>query len=329
MWLNLATAFTAELDYANAILCCERLVALRPEEAGVHNQLGWALQEDGRYPEAAACYRRALELSPDHAGTLVNLGILQEELGQMAEAEASFRRAVAVEPEAPTPLARLAMLLRGKVSEAEHAALVKCLDKPAAADESPHPLLFALAHYHDARGEYAEAAAYLRRANPMALDQQNKQGRLYDAAQHSSLVDYLIEEFTPDLYRRLENAGAWPGDTGSRLPVFIFGLPRSGTTLVEQVLASHSRVHGAGELRLGASPSMPWSGSSAAPMAACRPWRGSNRLYCGSCASATWRVCGPSWSATGPERPSSASWTRCRITIFTWGCWCCFFPRPR
>ena len=106
-------------------------------------------------------------------------------------------------------------------------------------------LLFGLAHACDARGDYAEAAACLERANALALNQRIKQNRVYNPAEHSRFVDRLIEGFTPELFDRLAGAG---DDT--RQPVFVFGMPRSGTTLVEQVLASHTRVHGAGELRL-------------------------------------------------------------------------------
>jgi tetratricopeptide (TPR) repeat protein len=246
MWQNLAAAHAGELDFANAIPCFERVVALQPEQAPAHSDLGWVLQEDGRHPEAFACYRRALELDPGHLGTLVNQGILQEEVGQMAEAEASYRQACKIAPEDPAPLARLTMLLRGKLSEEEHAAVLKCLEKPSTDEQPTHPLLFGLAHFHEGRGEYAEAAGLLQRANALALEHQRKQGHAYDPAQHSGLVTSLINEFTPELFHRLAGAAA----SETRLPVFVFGLPRSGTTLVEQVLASHSRVHGAGELRL-------------------------------------------------------------------------------
>ena len=65
-------------------------------------------------------------------------------------------------------------------------------------------------------------------------------------------MDSLLEQFTPELFRRLASDRGSPAEAGSRLPVFVLGMPRSGTTLVEQVLASHSGVHGAGELRFGA-----------------------------------------------------------------------------
>jgi hypothetical protein len=146
---------------------------------------------------------------------------------------------------APAPLACLATLLRGRLPDEDRDAVRARLDDPWLDGGPRVNLLFGLAHACDARGDHAEAAARLERANAMALARRVEQNRSYDPAEHVRFVDRLIEGFTPELFARLAGAG---DDT--RQPVFVFGLPRSGTTLVEQVLASHSRVHGAGELRL-------------------------------------------------------------------------------
>ena len=106
-------------------------------------------------------------------------------------------------------------------------------------------LLFALAQVADAGGDVAEAAACLEPANALAREMRRSRGQTYSADEHSRYIDRLIEAFTPELFTRL----AGMGDESAR-PVFVFGLPRSGTTLVEQLLASHSQVYGAGELPL-------------------------------------------------------------------------------
>jgi len=245
MWQYLANAHVADEDYAAAIPCFERIVALKPEWVQGHNDLGWALQEEGRLTEAAACYSRALELEPDCVNALLKRGGLHEELGAMAEAEASYRRARAVDLKAPGPWACLATLLRGGLSDADRDAIRSHLDDPELDDGPRASLHFGLAHVCDALGDYSEAAACMERANALVLSQRIKQHRVYDPAEHSRFVDRLIEGFTPELFDRLSGAGP---DT--QQPVFVFGMPRSGTTLVEQVLASHTRVHGAGELRL-------------------------------------------------------------------------------
>jgi tetratricopeptide (TPR) repeat protein len=245
MWHDLANAYAADEDHAAALPCCQRVVALRPESAGAHSDLGWALQDVGQLSEAAACYARALELQPGHVPALLNHGALHEELGELAEAEACFRRAQVGHPSGAPPLARLATLLRGKLPETDRAAMDELLGQPGLGGAMRGPLLFGMAQVLDAGGDYAAAAGCLAEANALALAHRRQLGRMYDPTAHASFVDRLIAGFTPELFTRLAGAG---DDT--RLPVFVFGMPRSGTTLVEQVLASHSQVHGAGELRV-------------------------------------------------------------------------------
>jgi tetratricopeptide (TPR) repeat protein len=245
MWRYLANAHAAELDAAAALPCWQRIVALQPTQAGGHSELGWALQDEGRMAEAAECYHRALELQPGHLDALMYSGDLHEELGELAQAEAYYRQAQSTHPWAPAPLGRLATLLRGKLPETDAQDLDARLQRLSARAPARGPLLFGRAYVLDARGDYAQAAACLAEANALALENNRKRGRAYDPAEHAALVDRIIAGFTPDFFRRLSGTG-----DDSRQPVFVFGMPRSGTTLVEQILASHSRVHGAGELQV-------------------------------------------------------------------------------
>jgi len=247
MWRYLGNAYVAEEEYAAARPCWERIVALEPAQPGGHVDLGGALQEEGRFDEAAASYRRALELAPRHLGAILSQGGLHEELGEMAEAEVCYRRARSVHPWAPGPLSRLAVLLRGKLPEDDLRALEDRVARMGPGAWARGHALFGLAHVLDARGDYDQAAACLTQANALALEERKQQARHYDAADHEAFIDRLIAGLTPDLFHRLAGAG-----DDSCQPVFVFGMPRSGTTLTEQVLASHSRVHGAGELGLAA-----------------------------------------------------------------------------
>jgi hypothetical protein len=120
------------------------------------------------------------------------------------------------------------------------------LAEPDLALEPRSDLHFGLAHVWDAIGDYRSAAASLRTANALAQDPRHKRHRTYDPAEHERFVDGMIAAFGQDHLARLSGAGL-----ETRRPIFILGLPRSGTTLIEQVLASHSQIHGAGELPLG------------------------------------------------------------------------------
>jgi tetratricopeptide (TPR) repeat protein len=243
-WEWLAELHDERDDPAASIPCWERVLALEPGRAPAHLSLGRALQDEGRLEEARAHYLAADELEPQSGAPLLNLGWLHELLGEMDKAEAQFRAALERQPNLPIPHARLATLLRGKLPDGDLAALEARL---ADEDMAPAPrarLLFGLAHVLDGRSEYARAAECLTRANAMTLELARGRHE-YSPVEHERHVDSLVRAFDRGLFARLAGAGL---DT--RRPVFVFGLPRSGTTLIEQVLASHSAIHGAGELRL-------------------------------------------------------------------------------
>jgi tetratricopeptide (TPR) repeat protein len=266
---HLAELHAAEEESAKAIPCWRRVLALEAGRATAHTALGWALQEEGQLTEAEEHYRTAVHLQPDWAPPLLSLGGLHEELGALDQAEAEFRTALGKQPTFALGHARLATLLRGKLPEEDLAALEQRLADPQLNDAPRSHLLFALAHVLDGRGDHARAAGCLRQANALSLEQARQQHHDYHPAEHEQWVDRLCATFTP------EWLAARPPACGSptRRPVFVFGLPRSGTTLIEQVLASHPRIHGAGELRLARSSftSIPaLLGRSEAPMV-CAP----------------------------------------------------------
>ena len=232
-------------EFAEAILSWEQALALEPNRPSLHSGIGLALHEEGRSVEAVQHYREALRLKPDFAAARMSLGGLHEENGEMPEAEMAFRDALELQPTFALPHARLATLLRGKLSEADLVALEARLGDPQLADGPRARLLFALGHVLDGRSEFVRAAECVQQANAITLEINRKQKREYVPLEHERFVDRLISAFGTESFARTQGAGL-----ETRRPVFIFGLPRSGTTLVEQVLASHSQVFGAGELRL-------------------------------------------------------------------------------
>jgi tetratricopeptide (TPR) repeat protein len=230
-------------DWTTLISYAERRVQRQPNDADAHNDVGWIYQADGQLVAAERAYREALRLQPNHLAAWIHLGIWQEEQGLLAEAEASYRAAEVRHPRATAPLVRRALLLRGRLPEADRDRLRRALSAADLAAEQRLRLLFALAQVADGHGDFAEAAACLGPANALAGQQRRSEGICYAPEEHARFVDQLMTAFTPELFARLATAG----DHTSQ-PIFVFGLPRSGTTLVEQVLASHSQVNGAGEL---------------------------------------------------------------------------------
>jgi tetratricopeptide (TPR) repeat protein len=262
-WEDLGDLRMEREEPAEAMTCYEYVLTLKPERASVHNSLGWALQEQGRLSEADEHYRTALRLDPDLGGAQLNIGGVHEELGELTETESAFRAALRIQPRFALAHARLATLLRGKLPDADLAALEERLADPKVSGEPRSCLLFGLAQVLDARGDYTRAADCLREANALALENAKNRHRDYDPAQHEQFVDNMIQASDAAFFARTMSGRTdfqsvpQSGRTdlrsvpqSSRRPVFVFGLPRSGTTLIEQVLAGHSRIHGAGELLL-------------------------------------------------------------------------------
>jgi len=231
--------------FGEAIDCYHKMLELDSCPAATHNALGWLLQEEGRLDESGEHLRSALRLRPDLAIAHVNLGSLYEKLGNFGAAEASFRAAVPDEDASGPALARLAMLLRGKLPDADRETMERRLAGSDSADPARVNLLYGLAYVWDALQRYTEAADCVRQANALTAAQLERRKLAYLPAEHERLVSALIAAFDPSFFARLAGAGR-----GTRRPVFIVGLPRSGTTLIEQILASHSQFHGAGELAL-------------------------------------------------------------------------------
>jgi tetratricopeptide (TPR) repeat protein len=243
---NLASAMEEQEKHDEAVARYEIALQLDPGHAESCNGLGRIRHEQGRYDDALAHYRQALRLDPSLAVAHCNLGTLQEELSDFDGAEQSFREALGHDPRQAGAYAQLATMRRGRLSEADLAAMRSLLAGPYLTGGKRSALHFGLAQVLDARACYVEAAEHLGEANALALAEWSKRGHGYDPADHSRFVAGMIAACTPAFFDRVRG---WGLET--ERPIFIFGLPRSGTTLTEQILAGHSQVFGAGELRLG------------------------------------------------------------------------------
>jgi tetratricopeptide (TPR) repeat protein len=241
---NLAGLLEEQEKHAEAITRYDIALGLDPNYAEAHNGLGFVLHEQGQYEEARAKYSEAVRLKPDFAPGHCNLGNVLEELGEFEPALACFREALHHEPDQPAALAQMATMLRGKLPDADLDAMRKALANPRLTPGKRAALRFGLAQVLDAKGIFAEAGEHLREANALTLAEWQKRGKEYNAPEHAQFIDEVIATFTPEYFERVRGFGL-----DSERPIFIVGLPRSGTTLTEQILASHSKAFGAGELR--------------------------------------------------------------------------------
>ncbi len=242
---NLGNALTDQGKFAEAITSFRQALRLNPNFAEVHNNMGNALRTQGKVEEAINSYREAVRLKPSYVDAHSSLGIAFTELGRIDEAIASFREAIRLQPNHAEALCQLASLLRGTLPEADRALLEHRLAESDLNDSDRVKLLFSLAAVCDGKGAYAQAAALLRQANALSLSLPRLKGQGYKLDEHARFVEKLMEAFTPAFFESVRGSGL---ETGR--PVFIVGLPRSGTTLTDQILAAHSQVYSAGELTL-------------------------------------------------------------------------------
>ena len=242
---NLGVALKQHGNLEEAVACYRRAIQLKPDYAEPHSNLGVAWKEQRKSDDSLACYRRAVELKPDYVEAQGNLGIALVEIGDLAGAEDAFRAALRLDGRFALAHYQLAVLRGGKLPQEDLDAQRRLLEDAELTGEQRLLLHFGLAHVLDARGRYAEAAEHLDRGNALERSEWRKRGQEYEPKEYELLVTRMIDACTPDFFGRVRGLGL-----GTELPVFVVGLPRSGTTLIEQILAGHSQVFGAGEMRL-------------------------------------------------------------------------------
>jgi len=218
----------------------DRSLALAPGYADALNNRGNALRDIRREDEALASYDLALAANPELADASNNTATLLREMGRFDEAKAHVEHAIALRPKVSYFYLQLVAIAPVQPSDPHVAAMTKLLADPGTSDLERIDLNFALGKVFADAGEPDRAFAHLLEANA------GMRGIVdYDEATTLGAIEALPGVFTPELLE----AAAGIGDP-SEQPVFIMGMPRSGTTLVEQILASHPQIFGAGETEL-------------------------------------------------------------------------------
>jgi tetratricopeptide (TPR) repeat protein len=225
--------------FADAEAGHRQALALAPQSALFHADLGAALRMQGNAAEAEKSCRTALSIDPDCVEALSLLGELHADQGRFADAEASFRQVIAIDTGYPFAYFSLAANRKmGRDETAWLAGIEALLARPLPLRHEIS-LRYALGKYHDDIHQYDEAFGQYLQANELT----SRYGVRYDRQQVVARVDRLIATFSAASMKELQSGG-----NDSERPVFIVGMPRSGTSLSEQILASHPAIFGAGEL---------------------------------------------------------------------------------
>ena len=272
-WSILGAIFGQTGMHTEALNANKTAVILSPQDAQVHYNLGITLKELGRLDEAEASYRQAIALQPDNAQAHNNLGLTLEALGRLDEAEASYRQAIALKANYTKAYNNLGITLQalGRLDEAEtsykqaigvkadyaeahhNLSLMKKfesqdeqflkmqelnLDKNTPEEERCY-INFGLAKACEDLGDFEQAFTHYSEANVLRKKLSN-----YDISQDEKYYKQIKSNYQPNAQHTIDIDKS----EKNLKPIFIVGLPRSGTTLVEQIISSHSQVTGAGEL---------------------------------------------------------------------------------
>jgi Flp pilus assembly protein TadD len=244
---GLAVVLLSVGQVAAAVRHLREAIRLRPDFAEAHLNLGVAYQSLDRTEEAMRCYREALRLGPSDLRARTNLaGALQAE-GRIDEARAELRQTLQADPNNSQAIYQLAEMTVTGHYQFDEGELRRLGELAGAADlpiDDACRISYALARVFDQAADYDQAFALCRRGNELRKEINRHLGIVYDPDAQRALVDRQVAFFTPAWFEHVRDFGS-----DSELPVFIVGMPRSGTTLAEQILASHPPVYGAGELR--------------------------------------------------------------------------------
>jgi len=236
--LDLGKLYKEDDRFAEAIGCFERAIVLEPNRVQANFMRAGTLARASFTPEAIAAYRHCLELRPRHAGAMLGLGHVLKAYGDFEGAVASYNGCRELTPDSGETYWSLANLKTYRFDEETVAAMETHAASTGLSSTSRVNFLFALGKAYEDRGDYEQAWDRYRRGN-----ETRRAEVVYDPVATEAVNDRIVAAFTLELFDSLQGAG-----NPDPAPIFILGLPRSGSTLLEQVLASHSQVEGTAEL---------------------------------------------------------------------------------
>jgi tetratricopeptide (TPR) repeat protein len=211
---------------------------LNPALAHLHCRLGDTLAIVNKPADALQAYTRCLEIEPGNVAALMGRGHMQRILGQRNAAIASYLECTRLHPETGDAWWSLASIKGYEFSDDQRKRMLALLETAESAGHSSVAIHFAVARAFESAGGFDAAWEHYTLGNTARRSNVD-----YDAVENRRQNDARIAVFDSELLRRLASP-----PTSETIPVFIVGVPRSGSTLIEQILASHSRVEGCGEL---------------------------------------------------------------------------------
>lgn len=259
LWLTLGFALRGWDRIEEARAVCQQARALHPESDELIAQGADLAYETRDLDEAIALYRQLLEGNPDNPMIQNDLAQALASIGRTDEAEEIFRMLTGKFPFFTKPWLNIALSKRFEERDPDIKAMLALEKKPQLSQDQGIHLQFALGKAFDDAGKADKAFRFYKKAN-----QQHRKHLDFSIEETRDQITRLIAAFDKDMFSRLREAGS-----SSRKPLFVLGMPRSGTTLLEQVLCAHSAIATAGELRALAKEARRLATNAQAPWPDC------------------------------------------------------------
>lgn len=238
LWVDLANVLRESDKLEEALESASTVLKLAPETAESYMLYAGVLGTLGRHEEAIVNYDKTLEISPNKPGALCSMAHHLKTVGSQEQAIASYRRCIEIKPDHAEAYWSLANLKTFQFNESEIETMHSLLDDDDLVDESRVQIHNALGLDRESRGEYETAFSHYEQCNSL-----RRNSETYDPVETETRNDRLLSVFDTEFLQQHADVGYEDSS-----PIFVVGLPRSGSTLVEQILASHSMVDGTHEL---------------------------------------------------------------------------------
>ena len=242
-WLKLSSSLARQDQLVEAQEAVQQVLAIEPDLEEAQMLLGSIFARDNRFADALGQYDAVLQIKPDNIAALAQKGSALKTLGRQNESIQCLRRCMELDGNFGEAAWSLSNLKTYRFSDAEVATIKEVLAREKLRDKDAVHFNYALGKAYEHRQQWDKAFNAYQAANRV-----KQKSAAWSADDFSAQVDQIIATFTPQLLQQHRNSGV---DDSSA--IFVLGLPRSGSTLQEQILASHSQVEGTREL-----PYIPW-----------------------------------------------------------------------
>ena len=238
---NLGLVYKNLGEFQKAIDCYQKAIQIQPNHANAHNNLGLVYKNLGEFQKAIDCYQKAIQIQPDYAGAYNNLGSLQKSLGEFQKAIDCYQKGLEYEPENLNYYYQLSNLEKKILNSSLKTKIVTIMKKNYLTKTNLAYGNFLLAKYEDHEKNYEKEFDYLLKGHQYYFESKEKNFR--------ERIEYLLD-IIPKIKEltSLDKLNQNTKEVGQKIkPIFIFGVPRCGSTLVEKIIASGRKYIPIGE----------------------------------------------------------------------------------